>query len=101
MQPLSLEPIREAISSGEFQRAQLLWGSSVAELTEEFESGCFSQARLAEIRELVEWSRTVFLCDRAHLQDQLRRLQAELRVASGYQCPDPALAPNFVVAVRF
>jgi len=100
MQRLSLQPIREAISSGEFQRAQLLWDFSAARLTEEFENGGFTQPRLAEIRELVEWSRTAFLCDRAHMQDQLRRLQAELRVASGYHSPDPEFAPT-TVAARF
>ncbi|MEO8370610.1 MAG: hypothetical protein ABI806_15610 [Candidatus Solibacter sp.] len=100
MQTLSLQPIREAIGSGEFKRAQLLWDSSAARLAEEFESDGFTQARLDEIRELVEWSRTTFLCDRAHLQDQLRRLQAELRVTSGYQSPDTRFGPA-TVAARF
>ena len=100
MQRLSLEPIREAIGCGELERARRLWDASAAGLTAEFESGVFTQARLAEIGELAEWSRTVFLCERAHLQDQIRRLQAELRVASGYQCPAREFGPS-VVAARF
>ena len=100
MTPTPLQPIREAISSGEFERAQSLWECSARGLTEEFENGGSAETRLAEIRELVEWSRTVFLCERAHLQDQIRRLQAELRVESGYQFPDPESSPT-TVGARF
>ncbi len=100
MKPTSLQPIREAISSGEFERARLLWESSARGLTEDFETGGSLETRLAEIRELVAWSRTVFLCERAHLQDQIRRLQAELRVESSYLFPDPESAPT-IVAARF
>ena len=100
MKPTSLHPIREAISSGEFERAQFLWESSVAGLTEEFENGGSAETLPAEIRELAEWSRTVFLCERAHLQDQIRRLQAELRAESGYLFSEPASAPT-TVAARF
>jgi hypothetical protein len=100
MQQISLLPIREAISSGEFERARLLWDSSVTGLVEEFEHGGCTEARLAEIRELVEWSRTVFLCERVRLQDQIRRQTAEIQVESGYQCGAAALAPT-TVAARF
>ena len=98
MQPLSLKPIREAISSGELERGKRLWDSSAERLIEEFQNGADTKARLDEIRELVEWCRTVLLCDRAHLQNQVRRLQGELRVASGYQNPDPEFASSSVAA---
>ena len=98
MQPLSFDPIREAINSGELERAGLLWDAFASGLAGEYAAGRLTPARMAEIRELVAWSRTVFLCDQAHLQDQLRRLESELRVESGYQYPDPAVAPQFVAA---
>ena len=45
--------------------------------------------RLAEMRGLMEWSRRVMLCARAHAQDQLNSLHvaAEYGVAPGPQAP--------------
>ena len=95
MRPLPLESIRQAVSSGEFGRAQLLWKECSEALAGELTSGHLSKARLAEVRELLcevrelmEWSRTVVLCARAHLQDRLNTLH----VAREYEIP--ALAPT-------
>ena len=65
------EPIRQAVASGEFQKAQLLWNGYAARLCEELRNGPVSEARLVEVRELVEWSRRVVLCARAHAQSRL------------------------------
>jgi hypothetical protein len=91
---LPLEPIRQAVNSGEFGRAQLLWKECAAGLAEELSNGRLTEARLSEVRELVEWSRTVVLCARAHLQDQLN----SLHVAGEYELPFPRRAHRIVEA---
>jgi hypothetical protein len=96
----SLEAIRQAVNSGEFARAQLLWNEYASGLAGEFNGGRLSEAGLAEVREFVEWSRTVVLCERAHLQDQLNRLQRELYRAGEYGMPAPPDGPC-IVAARF
>jgi hypothetical protein len=79
--------IRQAVSSGEFQRATLLWNEYAAWVREEIARGRFTQAQMAEAADLVEWSRGVVECDRAHAQAQL----ATLWVASRY---GPAYSPS-------
>jgi hypothetical protein len=98
MQQLPLESVRHAINSGEFDRAQLLWNQCAAELAEELSNRCLSAARLAEVREFVEWSRTVVLCERAHLQNKLNRMKSELRVAGEYGMPASPRTPRIVAA---
>ena len=49
---------------------------------------------LAEVRELMEWSRLVVLCARAHLQDRLN----SLHVARKYEPPVPGHAHRIVAA---
>lgn len=94
MPPLPLEPIRQAVISGEFDRAQLLWNQCAAGMAEDLRTGSLSAARLAEVRELVEWSRVVVLCARAHLLDQLN----SLHVTSEYELPVPPPAHCLVEA---
>jgi hypothetical protein len=98
MQQLSLESIRHAVNSGEFERAQLLWNQCVAGLAEELSNRRLSAERLAEVRELVEWSRTVVLCERAQLQSKLNRMQSELRVAGEYGLPASPRTHRIVAA---
>jgi hypothetical protein len=74
------EPIRQAVASGEFQKALLLWNGYAALLREELRNGSLTDARLADVRELVEWSRLVVLCGRAHTQSRLD----SMRVAQTY-----------------
>jgi hypothetical protein len=94
MRLLPLEPIRQAVNSGEFGRAQFLWQECAAGLAEELSNGSLSEARLKEVRELVEWARMVALCERAHLQDQLN----SLHVAGEYEFPVPPPAHRIVEA---
>jgi hypothetical protein len=98
MQPLPLESVRHAINSGEFDRALLLWSQCAAGLDAELSTRRLSVARLAEVRELVEWSRTVVLCERAHLQNKLNRMQSELRIAEEYGLPAAPRTPRIVAA---
>jgi len=81
--------IRGAVASGEYQRALLLWNEYSARLQEELRVGSLTSGRLAEMRELMEWSRRVMLCARAHAQDQLNSLHvaAEYGVAPAPQAP--------------
>jgi predicted protein tyrosine phosphatase len=96
MQPLPLESIRQAVNSGEFGRAQLLWAECSAALAVDLSAGCLTAARLSEVRELVEWSRMVALCERAHLQRRLNTLHA----AREYEMPVPA-RPHRLVSATF
>lgn len=88
MQQLPLEPIRQAVISGEFDRAQFLWNQCVNVLAEELRTGSLSAARLSEVQELVAWSRDVVLCERAHLLNELN----SLHVSGEYEhlVPPPA-----------
>ena len=94
MQQFPLEPIRQAVSSGEYERAQFLWSECAAALAGELSRGRLTEARLSEVRELMEWSRTVVLCARAHMQDQLN----SLHVAGEYELGAPLPARCMVEA---
>jgi hypothetical protein len=63
--------IREAIASGEFERAMLLWGEFASQIADEIGRGICTDATMKETAELVAWSRGVVLCERAHAQSQL------------------------------
>lgn len=78
------EPIRQAVASGEYRKAQLLWNGYAALLREELPKGSVTEARVAEVRELVEWSRRMVLCTRAHAQSRLDSMRDSMRVAQAY-----------------
>ena len=65
------KPIREAIASGEFDRAMDLWNEFTTLLREEIGRGTCTQASMSETADLLAWSRGVVLCERAHAQSQL------------------------------
>jgi hypothetical protein len=77
-------PIRQAIASGEYHKAQLLWNGYAALLRQELPKGSVTAARMAEMRELVEWSRRVVLCFRAHTQSRIDSMRDSMRVAQAY-----------------
>jgi len=70
------DPIRQAVAAGEFQRATILWNEYVAAILEEIRQGTCTQASMVEARVLLEWSRDVVQCDRAHAQSQLNTIWA-------------------------
>ena len=84
--------IREAVASGEFERAQRLWTGYMAILSDEVRQGSFRESRLTEASELLEWSRRVVLCARAHAQDQLN----SLHVAEQYGVPLSPQIPQLI-----
>lgn len=84
--------IRRAVASGEFQEAQRLWTGYMAELNEELRQGSLSETRLAEAGELMEWSRRVVICARAHAQDRLNGLH----VAGQYGDPPRPQVPQLI-----
>ena len=80
----SPDRIRQAIASGEHQKALELWSAYEAQLRVALEAGTLSADTLRETRELVAWSREVLLCGRART---LARLDA-LYVSGIYEsCP--------------
>jgi hypothetical protein len=66
--------IREAVASGEFKRAQDLWDAYIMQLEVELRHGSLSATKLAQVRDLMDWSRGVALCARLHAQDRLNSL---------------------------
>jgi hypothetical protein len=93
MDHLLTERIRQAVASGEFQSALLLWNDYVAALQQEVRRGRLSEADMQEAGKLVAWSREVLLCASAHAQDYLNRVN----VAGEYT---NALAPQTPRIVR-
>ena len=89
---LLTHPIREAVASGEFDRAEQLWTDYMARCHEDLRRGSFSATKLAEAGELLEWSRRVVLCARAHAQDNL----SGLRVAGQYGDPVSPQVPQLI-----
>lgn len=75
--------IREAIVSGEYQRALRLWNGYAARLRDEIVKGALSENALAEAFELVRWSRNVLLSARAHAFDRLNALHVAGAYGSG------------------
>jgi len=88
--------IRNAVASGEFQRAENLWGAYMAELREKLRRGVLSCAQWKEAGELMDWVRLVVTCRRAHLQNQLATLQA----ADAYLADAPAPASGGMLRTR-
>ena len=77
------EPIRRAVASGEFRKAQALWEDHARQLRQEIRGGTFSKEKLAETRELAEWCSITALCARAHAQTRLN----QIAVARRYGAP--------------
>lgn len=74
MDKLSESRFREAMASSEFKRAQDLWTAYAAQLEEGLRQGSFSAAKLAQVRDLMDWSPAVAQCARLHAQDRLDSL---------------------------
>jgi hypothetical protein len=74
MEPNSPEPIRQAVASGEFQRATLLWNEYIAGILGEIARGDCTHDRMAEAGDLLDWSRGVVMCERARAQDLFNAL---------------------------
>ena len=88
--------IRQAMASGEYRKALLLWNEYAAGLRDELSRGVPSKGRVQEAGALVEWCRVEALCARARALDKLNRL----RVAGRYEDRVAAHSPGSVIGVR-
>jgi len=77
--------IRDAFASGEFAKAQRLWGDYAEQLRQSIGAGTATAAMLAETRELIDWSALRVKVHRAHAAHQLTGLY----LAGFYQEPKP------------
>jgi len=84
MEGKSTDRIRQAVSSGEFHKAALLWEEHVRRFSQEMRSGFVPQSRLDETRDLVEWARLVALSARAHALQRIDNARTGVRVAAAY-----------------
>lgn len=74
MEPNVTDRIREAIGSRDFDTASRLWNDYSAQFRDELTGGIVSPERMAETRELFEWSRNALLCARAQDLDRLNAI---------------------------
>jgi hypothetical protein len=74
MEQFSLEPIRQAVNSEEFDRAGRLWEQYAGQLHQAILDGSATGAMLSETRQLVDWSALVVKAFRAHAGAQLNSL---------------------------
>ena len=65
--------IRHAISSEQFETAHRLWDEYAGMVRLSILSGSANEDMLAEMQDLVTWSRTVVLSFRAHSADRLNQ----------------------------
>jgi hypothetical protein len=96
MQPDNLpQRIRDAVASGEFTKARLLWEEYGDTFRAARLRGPLPVDRLVEARELAEWTRMAALGARALIQDRLN----QIAVAQKYGWPQKQ--PQTRVAARF
>jgi hypothetical protein len=67
------ERVRTAMSAGDFLDARRSWEQYSAEVRKAIEDGTATPAMLAEMGDLVEWSRIVVLSFRTHAADRLKQ----------------------------
>jgi hypothetical protein len=75
--------IRKAVASREFSKVRLLWEEYGETFRADRRRGPLPLSRLAEARELAQWTRMATLCARAHAQAKLN----QIAVARKYGCP--------------
>jgi hypothetical protein len=78
------ERLREAVASGEFPKAQALWGEFAQRLQGEIERGEVSRQDMAAVGELVQWVTRVALAAQAQAGDQLRECRGAAQVSRAY-----------------
>jgi hypothetical protein len=79
--------IRRAVSAGEFGKASALWETYAAQAAGEIRAGTGSPAKLAQMRELIGWTRGVVICARAHAQRRIHLQMTKLHAAAAYRQP--------------
>ena len=91
MKGASAEEVRAAVAGGDYVYAQGVWNQYAAGLT----AGGLSESALAEAAELMEWSRHVLLCARAHAVERLRALHVAGAYGTRGSHTGPAVRESF------
>jgi hypothetical protein len=76
--------IRSAVSAGHLDQASALWETYASQVVDEIRGGVCSRERLAQMRELIEWTRGVTASGRAQAQRRLDIRVTGLHVAAAY-----------------
>jgi hypothetical protein len=79
--------IRRAVSAGEFGKASALWDTYAEQVAGEIRSRGCPEVRLAQMRDLIEWTRSAVTCARAHAQLRINTRRTKLHAASIYGQP--------------
>jgi len=79
--------IRDAVSAGELSKASELWDTYAAYLAGEIRAGNGSEAKLDQVRNLMEWTRGVTACAQAHAEQALNSQRTSLHAAAVYGQP--------------
>jgi hypothetical protein len=79
--------IQRAVSAGEFGKALALWDAYAEQVAGEIRGGICPEARLAQLRDLIGWTRSVVACRGAHAQLRLNTQRTKLHAASIYSRP--------------
>jgi len=79
--------IRRAVAAGEFGKASALWETYAAQVADAIRGGYCSAAELAQMGELVVWTRRVVICAQAHAQRRISTRITKLHAATAYGRP--------------
>jgi hypothetical protein len=79
--------IRRAVSAGDFGIASGLWETYAAQVAGEIRGGICSASQLAQMRDLIDWTRGVAICARAHAQRRIDTQLTKLHAVSVYGRP--------------
>jgi len=78
---------RRAVSAGEFSRASALWEAYAEQVAAEIRGGICPAAQFSQMRELMDWTRGIVTCARAHGQLRINTRRTELHAAAVYKRP--------------
>ncbi|HMD70702.1 MAG TPA: hypothetical protein VKF41_05130 [Bryobacteraceae bacterium] len=87
--------IRQAVASGEFPKARLLWEEYGESFRTDRLRGPLPLSRLAEARELAAWTRMAALSARAHAQARLNQIAVAQKYAR------PQIQPRTRITATF
>jgi len=76
--------LRCAVSAGELGKASAVWETYGQQMADAIRGGTCSAAELAQMREIIEWTRSAITCARGHAQLRLNTQRTKLHAASIY-----------------
>jgi hypothetical protein len=76
--------IRRAVLTGELEGASALWETYAELIAGEIRGGRCAEARVAQMRELIDWTRGAIGCGLAHAQLRLNACRTKLHAAAIY-----------------